>query len=213
MDSIKQKFYYKLVLLNKSKYYTISEKPQELVMGDTTEQNLLQSSLVYVYRTQELALSNEIRVKDPKTHLSPKTVIKIMCWGDSKEEDPKYAFSFMCPILDVGFPFKPQKPIRDVSRRSKIIPPKELRSLPYWRDITPCRYGLRKLPSPKLSVRSISHINWRVKSSRAYEKLRKMEEETEKLEKEISEIEKFADLLDLENDDFLKDSAINESIK
>lgn len=137
--------------------------------------------------------------------MSPKTVIKLMCWGESVENNEKNAFTYMCPVLDAGLPFKIQKKHRDNSRRTRFEPPKELRNLPYWRDISPARtYSPKRFHGSSrkfMSVlRNISIQNSRKSPDLSYDRFRKMQQETERLEREISEIERFADLLNLEDD-------------
>jgi hypothetical protein len=81
-DFPRRKFFYKLCMMIKGKPYCFMNKNIEFSVGKSLTQDINDPSpYLYVYKTPELAVSNEIfySSKDFITKLSEKTVVKIMC--------------------------------------------------------------------------------------------------------------------------------------
>ena len=82
MENSRQKFYYKLCILSKTKFFCYMNRSLEFSIGQTITQDISQlSPYLYVFRTPELAISSEIGYTSKKfsEKLSKKTVIKLMC--------------------------------------------------------------------------------------------------------------------------------------
>jgi hypothetical protein len=204
----KQKFYYKLCVLVKGKLCCYMNKSIRFVVGQTITQDLGEvSPYLYVYKTPELAVTSEIGYtsKDFMTKISPKTVVKVMCWGDCIENSRKTAFNSMCIIEDIGLPSKKEPVITNLQSKfssglrstKKGSPRREIspRSVKAGRGNSPTRIytsAIGRVKSPKSQLSS----NLKVRNYNSL--LQKMKEETERLDQEVRDIEKWNQFLGLE---------------
>ncbi|OMJ83697.1 hypothetical protein SteCoe_14394 [Stentor coeruleus] len=223
VEFLKQKFFYKLCVVIKSKPYCYMNPSIELSPGLTLDQDISNPSpYLYVYRTIEDAINNEIhyKAKDIPMNNFGKTVVKIMCWGESIDSPKRMAFSNLHILEEVGMPKKEERYASNINSKSRASSNYHSSKRNTSRKRTPLRiasprackilkgkptlriYGsaLSRPRSPKpLTVRPLVRINMN-------KLLVKMTKDNEKLDNEITKIEIWNKLLQLEELDTLGSS-------
>ena len=200
------------------------QKSEEFSVGQTITQDISDPlPHLYVYRTPELAVANEIAYtsKEITTSLYQKTVVKLMCWGPVIETPKKFAFANMCVLEDIGYPKKSASlqvtqntsskrsskwPSRKSSRGSsrvreiKQLSPKRVASPKIIRD----NFTMRLYASAfhgKKSPTNNAPSKPTVKKTNIQQLLIRMKKDTERLDQEIRDIEKWNHFSKLEEID------------
>lgn len=220
VEFLRQKLFYKLCVIIKSKPYCYMSPSIEMSPGLALSQEISNPSpFLYVYRTIEDAINNEIhyKPKDIQTRNFAKTIVKIMCWGESIDSPKRVAFSNMHVLEDVGISKKEERSAsninlksrtssncrsnkRNSSRKSsppKIASPRVCKILKGKPTLRIYGSALSRPRSPKpLTARPLVRINMN-------KLLIKMKKDNEKLDNEITKIEMWNKLLQLEELDTL----------
>lgn len=207
----RQKFFYKLCASLENRIYCYMQKNVEFSVGQTITQDIAEvSPYLYVYKTQELAISSEIlyKSKDIFGKISQKTVVKLMCWGDCLENAAKFAFSKMCVVENLGFPKGPETVKENNNSRassrskwSKVTLTKKKASPQkgkIWSQKTPMRLYSSTFARKK-SPKNLSPIRVVPKKMNVNQILRKMKEETDRLDQEVKDIERWNDFSKMED--------------
>jgi hypothetical protein len=220
MEHQRQKFYYKLCILVHGKLYCYMQRSIEFQIGQSISQDLSSPSpFLYVYKTQEMAINNEIAYtsKDFVNKLAVKTVIKLMCWGNFIETPRKLAFSNMCVVENIGFQKQENRFVRETSKmrnnkqRSvrREISPRGVKSI---KENSPGRVYNSVVARKKSPVAQNYFSNLKSRG-KVQELLRKMKEETEKLDQEVRDMENWNKILDLEELETVNSSDVGENSK
>jgi hypothetical protein len=205
MENPRQRFYYKLCVTTKGKFYCYMNRSLEFTLGQSLTQDLSSPSpYLYVYKTSELAITNEIAYtsKDFLTKLATKTVLKLMCWGTCIETPRKLAFSNMCVVENLGFHRSDGNQVRETSNLRNIkqgtrreISPRGVKTI---RDTSPARIYTSVVARKKSPVFE-NYLGKVRNKGKVHELLMKMKEETEKLDKEVRDMENWNKFLDIED--------------
>ena len=190
------------------------QRSYEFCLGTTIAQDISQPSpYLYVHKTPEQAITNEIGYtsKDYFGKLSPKTVIKLMCWGPCVETPRKCAFSTMCVVENIGFQKKVEPtPMRATSKmrntkmgssRREVSP----RNIKVARENSPARI-YSSVVARKKSPMGYQYLQPFRGNGKVQEILQNMKEETDRLDREVKDIEKWNQFLDLEELDTINSS-------
>ena len=105
MAAIPQKFFYKLVAVLSGRFFLLSDGKTELTIGEKATGKGDDTGLFTVYQTAEDAENSgsSIREKSGLIAAAPKTVLKVMAWGECVQlEDGRLAFSCICPLFNIG---------------------------------------------------------------------------------------------------------------
>ena len=157
-DAPKQKFFYKQVALLSGRYFSLSDRQTEFVIGETMHDEG-KAGGYSVYRTPEEALFSGPQTRDPELASAPKTVLRVMAWGDCTEHSGgRLSYPFLCPVFNVGLPRgymgsreAQQRGTKRLASRIKQPSPgtRRLMDLPYWEKLAP-PVSTRAVPATKL---------------------------------------------------------------
>jgi hypothetical protein len=89
------------------KYYSIYDGKTEYILGQTMHQEAQENHKggFYVYQNVDEVIFADIPFKKGGMFIAPRTILKCLCWGKQLEYDNgKLAFSYICPVQDIGIP-------------------------------------------------------------------------------------------------------------
>ena len=101
------KIYYKQVAVIQGKYFSVHDPNVEYEIGKEMQEKPKprHKGGFFVYPTKELAASAEIANRIGSNWIFPRSVLKVMCWGDHIAYPRfKLCFEYLKPIKDLGFP-------------------------------------------------------------------------------------------------------------
>lgn len=185
----------------------------ELSIGQSITQDISNPSpYLYVYKTPELAVSSEsgYSSKEFSEKIASKTIIKLMCWGNSIESTKKVAFTNMCVVENIGYKINETLTTRATSkiRNTKLGSPNRKfspRSIKGNHDLAAYRVYSSVAARKKSPVRK--GLNNALKTQGNVQLLLlKMKEENERLDQEVKDIEAWNKLLELEELDTINSS-------
>jgi len=103
VESLRHKFFYKQVAIVSGRFFALEDGRSEFTLGETRHE--VGKAGFSVYRNPEEALFASPPPRDGAVSIAPRTILKVMGWGDSTELPGNgLSFAYICPVLNVGLP-------------------------------------------------------------------------------------------------------------
>mmetsp|Transcript_19155 Transcript_19155/g.32658 ORF Transcript_19155/g.32658 Transcript_19155/m.32658 type:complete len:122 (+) Transcript_19155:258-623(+) len=99
-------FFYKVVAKLNNRFYSIYDSHCEYKVGHIKYEEVKPNKQggYFVYKDVKNAIFADIAYKEGGNFLAPRSIIKVICWGEPLSYGNKLCYPFILPVLDLGLP-------------------------------------------------------------------------------------------------------------